>query len=67
MPERIYRASGLASVNNTYLYYEVAGLGHPLTFVHGGLVDRRGWDDQFEVFAHQYYTTRYDKRSFGNR
>ncbi len=30
--------SGVAHVNNTELYYEVAGTGHPLTLIH--LLDR---------------------------
>ena len=33
------------------LYYEIAGEGHPLVLIHGGLVNSGLWDDQFEVFA----------------
>jgi pimeloyl-ACP methyl ester carboxylesterase len=47
------------------LYYEVAGEGHPLVLIHGGLVNSGLWDDQFEVFAGQYRTVRYDARGFG--
>jgi pimeloyl-ACP methyl ester carboxylesterase len=47
------------------LYYEVAGEGHPLVLIHGGLVNSGLWDDQFEVFAGQYRTVRYDVRGFG--
>jgi 3-oxoadipate enol-lactonase len=47
------------------LYYEVAGEGHPLVLIHGGLVNCDLWDDQFEVFAGQYHTVRYDVRGFG--
>ncbi|HSD82210.1 MAG TPA: alpha/beta fold hydrolase [Anaerolineae bacterium] len=47
------------------LYYEVAGEGHPLVLIHGGLVNSGLWDDQFEVFARQYRTLRYDVRGFG--
>src|SRR5229473_3118221 len=35
--------TGFADVNGTRLYYEVAGTGHPLLLIHGGLVDRRLW------------------------
>ena len=57
---------GFADVNGTRLYYEVAGTGHPLLLIHGGLVDRRLWDDQFDVFAQHYKVIRFDVRSFGN-
>jgi 3-oxoadipate enol-lactonase len=58
--------TGFAEVNGTTLYYEVAGTGHPLTLIHGGLVDRRLWDDQFDVFAQRYQVIRYDIRGFGD-
>jgi 3-oxoadipate enol-lactonase len=45
--------TGIAHVNGTELYYEVAGTGHPFTLMHGLLLDRRSWDDQFEVFAQE--------------
>jgi pimeloyl-ACP methyl ester carboxylesterase len=44
------------------LYYEIAGEGRPLVLIHGGLVHSGLWDDQFEVFASQYRTLRYDAR-----
>jgi len=58
--------SGVAHVNNTELYYEVAGTGHPLTLIHGMLLDRRSWDDQFDVFAQQYQVLRYDMQGWGD-
>jgi len=58
--------TGFADVNNTRLYYEVAGTGHPLVLIHGGLVNRRLWDDQFAVFAQHYQVIRFDIRSFGD-
>ncbi len=56
---------GFADVNGTRLYYEVAGLGHPLVLIHGFTLDTRMWDDQFEVFAQNYRVLRYDARGFG--
>jgi 3-oxoadipate enol-lactonase len=47
------------------LYYEIAGEGYPLVLIHGGLVHSGLWDDQFEVFAEQYRTVRYDVRGYG--
>jgi 3-oxoadipate enol-lactonase len=58
--------TGVAHVNNTELYYEVAGTGHPLTLIHGMLLDRRSWDDQFDVFARQYRVVRYDMQGWGD-
>ncbi len=58
--------TGLAEVNGTTLYYEVAGTGHPFILIHGHLLDRRSWDDQFLAFAQQYRIIRYDQRGFGD-
>ncbi len=58
--------TGIAHVNNTELYYEVAGTGHPLTLIHGMLLDRRSWDDQFDAFARQYQVVRYDMQGWGD-
>ena len=57
--------TGIASVNETELYYEVAGDGHPLILIHGGAVDSRAWDDQFAVFSQHYKVVRYDLRGAG--
>ncbi len=57
--------TGFADVNGIRLYYEIAGSGHPLVFIHGFTLDTRMWDDQFEVFAQHYRVLRYDARGFG--
>ncbi|HAL48431.1 MAG TPA: hypothetical protein DCP37_11825 [Dehalococcoidia bacterium] len=56
---------GLADLNGTRLYYEVAGEGHPLVLVHGFTLDTRMWDPQFELFAQRHRTIRYDVRGHG--
>src|SRR5947209_19676642 len=33
--------------------------------INGMLLDRRSWDDQFDVFARQYRVLRYDMRGWG--
>lgn len=58
--------TGFAKINGTTLYYEVAGAGHPFVLIHGHLLDRRSWDDQFAVFAQHYQVIRYDQRGFGD-
>lgn len=57
--------SGLTDIDGASIYYEVAGEGPPLVFVHGYSLDRRMWDDQFEFFAARHRTVRYDVRGFG--
>ncbi|MGH2516326.1 MAG: alpha/beta fold hydrolase [Ktedonobacterales bacterium] len=57
--------SGMAEVNGTRLFYEVAGEGHPLVLSHAGIADSRMWDDQFALFAQRYRVVRYDLRGFG--
>lgn len=57
--------SGIAEVNGTRLYYEMAGEGRALVLLHGGAVDNRAWDGQFSVFAAHYKVIRYDLRGSG--
>src|SRR6266849_9189416 len=59
------RSAGFAEVNGTKLYYEQMGKGRTIVLVHGGLVDSRVWDEQFEEFAKRYRVIRYDLRGFG--
>jgi 3-oxoadipate enol-lactonase len=59
------KQQGLATVNGTRLYYEVAGEGRPLVLVHGFTLDTRMWDAQFETLAQHYQVIRYDLRGFG--
>jgi pimeloyl-ACP methyl ester carboxylesterase len=65
MSERQNVQTGFAEINGTQLYYESAGTGHPFILIHGHLLDRRSWDDQFAVFAQRYRVIRYDQRGFG--
>jgi len=57
--------SGYVPVEGGRLYYEAAGAGEPLVFVHGFTLDGRMWDDQWDVFARDYRVVRYDARGFG--
>jgi pimeloyl-ACP methyl ester carboxylesterase len=63
--EEIQIEPGYAEVNDTRLYYEVAGSGDAILLIHGNGGDRRHWDEQFEVFAKNYKVVRFDVRGFG--
>lgn len=56
---------GFCDVQGGKIYYEVAGQGHPLVLIHGGQLDRRMWDEQFQFFASKFKVIRYDVRGFG--
>jgi len=60
------KESGYAEVGGARVYYEVAGQGVPIVFVHAGIADRRMWDAQCDAFARNYRVMRYDRRGFGN-
>jgi pimeloyl-ACP methyl ester carboxylesterase len=47
------------------LFYEARGEGEPVLLIHGGNLDHRMWDDQFDLLAERFRTVRYDVRGFG--
>ncbi len=57
--------SGTVPVQNGKLFYEANGMGHPIVLIHAGFLDRRMWDEQFQLFSKQYKVVRYDVRGFG--
>ena len=57
--------SGFIDVGNARIYYEELGAGDSVVMIHGGLLDRRMWDDQFAVFAERHRAIRYDARGHG--
>ncbi|MCG8607741.1 alpha/beta hydrolase [bacterium] len=59
-----YRA-GYVTLNEIKLYYEETGRGEPVVFIHGGFLDRRMGDDQFQVFTEHFRVIRYDVRGHG--
>jgi 3-oxoadipate enol-lactonase len=57
--------TGYAEFGHSRIYYEIKGTGEPLVLIHGGLLDCRMWDDQFEVLAERYRVIRYDASGHG--
>jgi len=57
--------TGFLDVGGARLYYEQMGKGDPVVLLHGGLLDCRMWDPQFEVLAGSYRVIRYDARNHG--
>lgn len=57
--------SGSVKFGNSNIYYEEKGIGIPVVLIHGGGVDCRMWDSQFDVLAQNYHVIRYDARNYG--
>jgi len=57
--------TGYICINKTRLYYEVAGAGEALVFIHGFTYDSRAWQKQFAEFKRNYQVIRYDLRGHG--
>jgi pimeloyl-ACP methyl ester carboxylesterase len=58
-------ASGYVEVEGSKIFYESAGEGPVLIFIHDGLVHREIWDQQFALFAKDHRVIRYDRRGYG--
>lgn len=57
--------TGYAPSGGAKLYFESAGAGPAVMFIHAGVSDSRMWDPQFETFAARFRMLRYDHRGFG--
>ena len=58
-------SSGYAPSGHAQLYFETAGTGDSLVFLHAGVSDSRMWDPQMQKFAVKFKVIRYDHRGFG--
>jgi pimeloyl-ACP methyl ester carboxylesterase len=59
--------TGVAKFGQSEIYYEIAGSGEPtIVLLHGGMLDCRMWDEQFEVLAKTHRVLRYDADAHGN-
>lgn len=57
--------SGFVDVNGARLFYDEAGAGNTVLFVHAGIADHRMWEAQVAPFAEKYRVIRFDMRGFG--
>lgn len=60
-----HASSGFAEIEGARLYYEIAGSGTPVVFIHGNVGDRRHWDQQFSALSGDFRVLRYDARGYG--
>ena len=74
VPEPTPAPSGFVRVAEPVIYYEIAGpkgpdqatgAGAPVVLIHGGQMDRRMWDPQFESWSRKNRVVRYDVRGYG--
>lgn len=56
---------GRLQVNQGKLFFECAGKGETVVFLHGFALDARMWTPQFEAFQSAFRVVRYDLRGFG--
>ncbi len=68
MHTRVLRSmleSGFVQAEDGKLHYEANGTGPALVLIHAGFLDRRMWDQQFQLFSKHYRVIRYDVRGYG--
>ncbi len=47
------------------LSFDEGGKGRPIVLLHEGIADRRMWDREFSILAHDHRVVRYDLRGYG--
>jgi pimeloyl-ACP methyl ester carboxylesterase len=57
--------TGRVTVPGSSLFYESAGTGRPVILLHGGNLDRRMWDAEFDALRAAHRVIRYDARGYG--
>ncbi|MBU0976511.1 alpha/beta hydrolase, partial [Patescibacteria group bacterium] len=51
--------------NNGKIWYQTAGTGKPIVFIHGFTLDHRMWDTQVASLRGKHKIVTYDMRGFG--
>lgn len=57
--------NGFIAVKNDRIFYDTAGQGPDLLFLHAGIADRRMWDAEVRTFSKDHRVIRYDARGYG--
>ena len=57
--------TGIVDIGDAQLYYQEAGRGETVIFIHGHSFDHSQWDPQFPEFAKKFRTITYDCRGYG--
>jgi pimeloyl-ACP methyl ester carboxylesterase len=57
--------SGFVDVDGGRLYYQEAGQGPTVVFLHDGLLHSGTWDEQIAPWSSHHRVVRYDRRSYG--
>lgn len=55
----------MLEAGNARIFYEMAGQGSPLVFIHAGVADSRQWNNEFRRLSETHRVLRYDMRGFG--
>jgi 2-hydroxy-6-oxonona-2,4-dienedioate hydrolase len=59
------RQADMLEIGNARIFYETAGKGLPIVFIHAGVADSRQWNNEFRSFSKNHTVVRYDMRGFG--
>jgi 2-hydroxy-6-oxonona-2,4-dienedioate hydrolase len=59
------KETSMLKVGSAAIYYETAGSGEPIVFIHAGVADSRQWSNEFSHFSKRFNVIRYDMRGFG--
>ena len=59
------QTSGYLDVSGSKIYYEEAGSGPAIVFLHDGLLHAVAWDEVWQPLATKYHVIRYDRRGYG--
>jgi len=57
--------SGFVPVVDGKLYFEAAGSGPAIVFIHAAIADRRMWNREFDLYSKDRTVVRYDVRGLG--
>ena len=55
----------MLKIDDASIYFETAGDGQPIVFLHAGVADSRQWNNEFNCFSSEFSVVRYDLRGFG--